>query len=66
MDKKRITLSEKRKQKLYNDVTEVVMKERLANLKGKGVYDKEDIDDLLFRIQQAIGNEALKSIESHL
>lgn len=63
---KRIRLTEKRKQKLYNDVTEVVMQERLKNIKSKGIYDKEDIDELLFRIQQKVGTEALKSIEAPL
>lgn len=65
--KKTVRLSENRKQKLYNDVTEVVMKERIKVGGGKfEIYNRREVDDLLSEIQHKVGDAAIQSLNQNL
>lgn len=59
-----ITLSERRMQKLYNDVHEAAMKIRI-DVRRSGVWEK-GTDDLLFRVQKACCDAALASVRKRI
>jgi len=61
---KRIRLNEARLQKLYNDVTEEVVKERICSLRGGYSWNgtTNNRDDRLGKLQDAIGEAAIRSI----
>lgn len=65
LTKRRIVLSEERLQKLYNDVVEVVLNERIVNLRGGRNWDnnKNYRDTNLAGLQDKVGAAAIQSIQ---
>lgn len=63
MANKRITVSEARKQKLYEAVTEKVMDVRVIIMYSPQL-SKEQLDRVLYDLQLVVGNTAIEALSS--